>query len=187
MVTVDTVQSMPDWEHAVQARINGIPALSVLEQERLRAYLAALEEARKMGTIDETEFETVCVCVCVWLGGRGLARRAAWRRLQAAAQAYAAKQPLCPAVPRLALTAMLVMTACRLICCLQAYDVHWLAGLQAGGEGVQALGGNWDSSQELRQDDDSFGPNDPQVRCCVGAGRQACPLPAFSSLPWIPA
>ncbi|EFN54307.1 hypothetical protein CHLNCDRAFT_135502 [Chlorella variabilis] len=101
VVTVDTVQSMPDWEHAVQARINGIPALSVLEQERLRAYLAALEEARKMGTIDETEFET-------------------------------------------------------------AYDVHWLAGLQAGGEGVQALGGNWDSSQELRQDDDSFGPNDPQ-------------------------
>lgn len=34
-------------------------ARSQLEQQRLAEYLAALEEARKMGTIDESEFETV--------------------------------------------------------------------------------------------------------------------------------
>ncbi|PSC71364.1 acetoin utilization [Micractinium conductrix] len=87
VVTVDTIQSLPEYEHAVQARIHSVPALSKLEQQRLRDYLEALESARKLGTIDETDFET-------------------------------------------------------------AHDVHWLAGMLAGGAGVSALGGVWASGGE---------------------------------------
>ncbi|KAL4458637.1 hypothetical protein ABPG75_013502 [Micractinium tetrahymenae] len=97
VVTIDTIESIPDWEHAVKARINSAPALSQLEQQRLAEYLAALEEARKMGTIDEAEFET-------------------------------------------------------------AYDVHWLAGMQAGGAGVQALGDSWEGLGGLRIADDGATP-----------------------------
>lgn len=85
VVTIDTIESLPDWEHAVRARLNAVPALSQLEVQRLAEYMGALEEARQMGTIDEAELE-------------------------------------------------------------MAYDVHWLAGMQAGGAGVQALG-NWEGSQ----------------------------------------
>ncbi|KAL4429363.1 hypothetical protein ABPG77_005137 [Micractinium sp. CCAP 211/92] len=97
VVTIDTIESLPDWENAVKARINSTPALSQLEQQRLAEYLAALEEARKLGTIDESEFET-------------------------------------------------------------AYDVHWLAGMQAGGAGVQALGDSWEGVGGLGVAEDGSAP-----------------------------
>lgn len=57
VVTIDTGESIPDWEDVVVARKSGHPSLSQLEQQRVQEYLAALEQALQMGTIDEAEFE----------------------------------------------------------------------------------------------------------------------------------
>lgn len=95
IVTIDRIESIPTWEHAVQARMNGVPALSQLEMQRLDEYLNAVENARDLGTIDEAEFQA-------------------------------------------------------------AYDVHWLAGMQAGGKGAAAVGDTWEADEKERLVEEEF-------------------------------
>jgi hypothetical protein len=147
---------------------------SKLEMARLEEYLSALEAAHNQGSLDDVEFETVSrlgealhgmkhCWVLAWLKCASvLSLRVC---IEAACHADAQSAPPPPAAPSLS---------------SQARDVHWLAGMQAGGAGVAALGGAFEAAVEAAVGDDGL-PIEPEVRqqhptaaCCLLFCLPAC-------------
>ena len=161
---------------------------SKLEMARLEEYLGALEAAHNLGSLDDAEFEAVSRQRRgeAWHGMHH-SRKLAWLKCAS----MLALRLHCLLKAPATLTLSVPPTRCAVLS-WQARDVHWLAGMQAGGAGVAALGGAFEAAVEAAVGDDGL-PIEPEVRQqhpnaarCLPSCTPAC-APASPSLVPLPA